>query len=884
MTRNQKAVRWYAAALLQSNLARATPSPESHTSLLTPTDVPEHRYSSDITIDYAIGAEIAKRRRGQFAKLTKEDQRVLLWNTKSMESNLGANITDLSLKFWENDERHAFEGDHVVLTEGYSTVIQHMLENLKRKGDRFKCILNLEVGKVEYARKSTTQPYADRSGKQRKFIELSDTCCVTSQDESQSFMFDFVICTVPLGVLKESILTTEGTLAFQPPLPYSKVDSICNVGFGLLNKLYLQFPKPFWRQLLEIDEAQVIFGNASGFKPQHYMFFDVGKALVSDSNPPAVLMTLISGKDAVDAEKKSDEEVVQSVMQSLQRLFSNITVPQPIAIRMTRWGSDKFSRGSHTFLPPGATDQDFQILQSPINGNGDSLLLDGSETMRLFFAGEHTTALHPSTAHGALLSGIRAGKEVVNTIKLNFNDEIIDRLIPLALFRKINPGASLNCNMCHLVGTRVREGTLLAFKRGARQVLAHNNCAENSPEVGVTDGRWTNVIKAVNRGKVMTCTLCKKNGATIGCSFQSCFRVYHFSCGEDTGWRFERDGKEFFCDMHRSHEDAEPNECDRISLEYCRSKVGGVTLRCVLCGQGEDCARLGELLAFQRHRKQVIVHEKCARYTSVVDTSEAESRIDHEFRNVFEAAELAKSCSACGKNGATIVCSDSRCKTCLHFGCAEDSGWNFEKKGSMFKCNKHRGTLRRLRKHDKDEANGEQPKAGGIFQHALFAVGQDLPKGRPQSFEKPANSDIGALFPAEATQSNTESQSDAESSDSEIESNDSGDEGCDVMHLPVAAPRSMLTVDPSCFDFFRPALDAAWNVTLRVSRPSTTAPCNISFDSIVANAKSSKGLVLSLNGVPLGSNPLMTVKDVVGLLQRETLVKVDFLEGNDAGL
>jgi hypothetical protein len=756
-----------------------------------------------------------------------------------------------------------------------------MFETLKRNGDRFKCVLKFEVGRVEYARKSTTQPYADRSGRQRKFIELSDTCCVTSQDESQSFMFDFVVCTVPLGVLKESITANDNSadraIAFQPPLPFSKVDSIKNVGFGLLNKLYLQFSTPFWRPYLAFDKEQAIFGNASGIRPQHYMFFDVGKTLVPGSEAPAVLMTLLSGIDAVEFELKSDNEILLSVMQTLRSLFSNIKVPEPIAFRFTRWGSDKFSRGSHTFVPPGATDQDFQILQSPINGNGDSLLLDGSETMRLFFAGEHTTALHPSTAHGALLSGIRAAKEVVNTIKLHFNndEEGIDRLIPLALFRKLNPDASLHCSMCQLVGTRVREGTLLAFKRGARQVLAHNNCAENSPEVGVTDGRWTHVIKAVNRGKVMRCSICPKNGATNGCTFPNCFRVFHFSCAEDTGWRFERDGKEFFCDLHRSHEDAEPNECDRISLAFCRSKVGGITLGCILCGRGEEYQRAGELLAFQRHRKRVCVHLKCAKYTNVVDTSEIESRIDHEFRNVFEAADNSKSCSTCSKNGATIGCAEPQCKTIVHFACAEDSGWNFEKKGPSFKCEKHRGMFRRLRRHDNtSEANGNQ--TGGIFQHALFALGQDNRKPRPQIVEKPANADIGGVFPVDKEQPNIESHSDDDTSESDDESNCLDGESDDTMNLPIATPTSNAT--PSMLVFKRPSFDAPWKVSLTVSRPSASGPCVITLETSGEANGSVRGHVLSLNGTQLGSHDLMTVKDVLVYLRKETVVKAEFVE------
>ena len=111
-------------------------------------------------------------------------------------------------------------------------------------------------------------------------------------------------------------------------------------------------------------------------------------------------------------------------------------------------------------------------------------MLEGSEIMRLFFAGEHTTALHPSMAHGAMLSGIRAAKEIVSTLKCSYGeDKDLDRLIPLAMFRHKNPEAPLHCSLCNKVGGQVREGSLLAFKRGARQALVHNNCAEYSPEV-----------------------------------------------------------------------------------------------------------------------------------------------------------------------------------------------------------------------------------------------------------------------------------------------------------------------------------------------------------------------------------------------------------------
>jgi len=128
---------------------------------------------------------------------------------------------------------------------------------------------------------------------------------------------------------------------------------------------------------------------------------------------------------------------------------------------------------------------------------------------------------------------MRAAQEVVAAVQTkNKEDKDVDKVIPLAIFRHRNPASPLQCSLCQKPGGRVREGALLAFKRGARQLLCHNNCAEFSPEVEVFDSKWKNVIRAVNRGKNFNCEQCSLHGATIGCSANNCFRMFHFSCAE----------------------------------------------------------------------------------------------------------------------------------------------------------------------------------------------------------------------------------------------------------------------------------------------------------------------------------------------------------------
>ena len=438
----QSATRWYSSVFM-NNEKRKLEKGDRKKSSLEATGAPVHRQSSDRSIDFEVGKAIAKHKLREFSGLGSKEHRMLLWNTKNVEYALGANIVDLSMKYWDADERHAFEGDHVLLKQGYSAVVDYMLESLEKAGpDRFECVLDFPAGKVEYARKSATQALGgNKLGRERKLVELSDSCCVSSQDGTQTKHFDFLVCAMPLGVLKESVARAgepeaNDKVSFQPCLPFSKIDSITNVGFGLLDKVYVQFPTAFWRKSKDFNEEdQTLFGNASGLNPHHYMFFDVGKSLGIAERAPAILMSLISGKEAVACEILSDKELVEQVMDTLRLIFSTMVLPEPSAFKITRWGQDQYSRGSYTFLPPGASDEDFQLLQSPINGNGDSLLLEASETMRLFFAGEHTTALHPSVAHGAMLSGIRAAKEVLSTMKCSNDDEKdVDVSLPLHRF------------------------------------------------------------------------------------------------------------------------------------------------------------------------------------------------------------------------------------------------------------------------------------------------------------------------------------------------------------------------------------------------------------------------------------------------------------------
>jgi lysine-specific histone demethylase 1 len=79
------------------------------------------------------------------------------------------------------------------------------------------------------------------------------------QGNPATFKCDAVLCTLPLGVLKQSIAQNSqglvNNVVFNPPLPDWKVESIKRLGYGNLNKVVLCFDRIFW------DPNSSLFGH-----------------------------------------------------------------------------------------------------------------------------------------------------------------------------------------------------------------------------------------------------------------------------------------------------------------------------------------------------------------------------------------------------------------------------------------------------------------------------------------------------------------------------------------------------------------------------------------------------------------------------------------------
>ena len=311
----------------------------------------------------------------QFLELRPFALRLMNWHFANLEYANAATVDKLSLVGWDQDIGNEFEGEHAQVVGGYQQVPWALF--------RYPEVLDVQTGKaVKLIRYDA---------------DHSDRGNVVVCEDGTAIHADHVVVTTPLGVLKDQ------SIRFEPPLPDWKTGAISRMGFGLLNKVILVFERPFWP--VERDMFGILRNPRSGTgfsqsdytasRGQFYLFWNT----IETSGLP-VLIALLAGEAAWEAEKLTDATLTSQCFEQLQVIFGK-HIPPPIESICTRWHSDRFARGTYSYVAHDAQPVDYDLIAKPI-GN-------------LFFAGEATCGTHPATVHGAYLSGLRAASEVFHS-------------------------------------------------------------------------------------------------------------------------------------------------------------------------------------------------------------------------------------------------------------------------------------------------------------------------------------------------------------------------------------------------------------------------------------------------------------------------------------
>lgn len=195
-----------------------------------------------------------------------------------------------------------------------------------------------------------------------------------------------VIVAVPLAVLKSK------DIAFLPALDADKQKAIDTIGIDAGMKILLKFKERFWKE----DTVSIFPG---GYVPE---FWATG---LGKDTKDHVLTAFINGKNA-EYLSNLGEQAVYVALHELDEFFGDRKATENfVDSYIIDWSKEPYIKGAYSY-PSFNSEPERISLAEPIDD-------------KIFFAGEATNAWgHLGTAHGALETGYRAVKELIESIEL----------------------------------------------------------------------------------------------------------------------------------------------------------------------------------------------------------------------------------------------------------------------------------------------------------------------------------------------------------------------------------------------------------------------------------------------------------------------------------
>ena len=276
-------------------------------------------------------------------------QRVREYLEHRSEEQYGAWIEDLAAHGLDDD---SVDGDEVVFPDGYDRLPSHLAEGL-------------DIRLIHVVERVAWTP---------------DGVSVTT--DHGVFTSDDVVVTVPVGVLQSEDFVIE------PPLPEPVAGALSRLAMNAFEKVFLRFDTRFWD-----DDVYVIRQQGPEGRWWH-SWYDI-----TALHGTPTLLTFAAGPAAVETLDWSEEQIVESVLAQLRRLYGD-RVTRPTHVHVTDWQDDPFSHGSYAYMTVGSTTADHDDLATPVSGV-------------LHLAGEATWTDDPATVTAAMMSGHRAAERVL---------------------------------------------------------------------------------------------------------------------------------------------------------------------------------------------------------------------------------------------------------------------------------------------------------------------------------------------------------------------------------------------------------------------------------------------------------------------------------------
>ncbi|CAM0882359.1 unnamed protein product [Alopecurus aequalis] len=306
-------------------------------------------------------------------------------------------------------EYRDFPGDHVTIPGGYTRVVEHLVAALP--------------------------PDTVRLGLPLRRIDWNETPVrLHFSDGATTLTADHVILTVSLGVLKASIgskdVSTPGAIAFDPPLPQFKHEAVARLGFGVVNKLFIEVEAMEAPEPAEGGHEQLARAAPPAFPFLHMAF--VGhvpkipwwmrgtESICPVHANSSVALAWFVGREAAHLESLPEDDVIRAVHATLDSFLPapprrNGTAARATSqwrvkrIKRSGWAADPLFLGSYSYVAVGSSGEDLDRMAEPLPRGTEPDLTPP----RVLFAGEATHWTHYSTTHAAYLSGLREANRLL---------------------------------------------------------------------------------------------------------------------------------------------------------------------------------------------------------------------------------------------------------------------------------------------------------------------------------------------------------------------------------------------------------------------------------------------------------------------------------------
>lgn len=268
-------------------------------------------------------------------------------------------------------------------------------------------LLNRQVKKVEMLTAGPNERWHDEAGSSFEKPILVKYGLNPNKASKRCYLriieCDHVVMTASLGFLKQNHETI-----FKPPLPDLKRELIQSIGFGTVNKIILQFERPFWKDkhgfklIWTSEEERVKFPRWA----HDIIAFDVVR------RQPNLLIGWIGGLGAKLMEQETDFEIAKTCLEIMRQFLSTESKYEPtklISCICSRWNSNPFVCGSYSYLSMDSFGRNVERLHDPVYelAEESSKLSPTNKIPRILFAGEATAGKLYSTTHGAIITGWR---------------------------------------------------------------------------------------------------------------------------------------------------------------------------------------------------------------------------------------------------------------------------------------------------------------------------------------------------------------------------------------------------------------------------------------------------------------------------------------------